>query len=334
MCITLHCLTVLRLFPHFMSGSGGAIGAAGPTRCGWARRRPPRARGRAAWSAQAARAPLRGARARPARRSPGATRPRARPGSAPWLSSAFSPDGRPSHWGRRWSDPVVGRARRQGTSRFSSPRKCCQEYRLLGRQPPFSVFRPGCHAAIVLSDAVRGVSIRPLGMGQVAINPVSISAFSPDGRTVAVGEVGLEPEDVTLLDSETDTIVARLTGHRAGVHAWHFPQTAAHWQRPAWFPCIKLWDVAKRKELTTFSTGVGIGRSITFSNDGAWLALGAGQNTVRIWESPPTIVCARSSPDGQSPKQYDRSDPTKLTNSGFDNGSRPPTLNDGVVSSL
>ena len=189
--------------------------------------------------------------------------------------------------------------------------------------------------AIVLSDAVRGVPIRSLGMGQVGVSPVSFAAISPDGHTVAVGEVRGEPDDVTLLDSETGMVVARLTGHQAGVHALAFSPDGRTLATAGLDSCIKLWDVAHGKELTTFSTGIGIGRSIAFSRNGAWLALGAAEETVRIWEvaHQKSFVLGRHLRP-KSDSDTICSDPAKHSNSGFDSGSLPATLKDGGVSSL
>ena len=54
---------------------------------------------------------------------------------------------------------------------------------------------------VMLWDAIRGVAIRPLG--EPGPNPVQFGAFSPDGTTVALGEAGGVPLDITLFDAET-----------------------------------------------------------------------------------------------------------------------------------
>jgi WD40 repeat protein len=139
-------------------------------------------------------------------------------------------------------------------------------------------------ATIMLIDAINGVSIRPLEGGRSGFNPVLLVAFSPDGHTVAVGEVGVEPQDVTLLDTESGNVVASLTGHQTGVHALAFSPDGRTLATAAIDSCIKLWDVTEGKELTTFRSGVNLVKSIAFSSDGAWLAFGAGKDDVKIWE--------------------------------------------------
>src|SRR5208282_578855 len=68
---------------------------------------------------------------------------------------------------------------------------------------------------VILWDAVRGVAIRQLsGPGS---NPVQLAAFSPDGKTVAIGELNGNPYDVGLIDSETGALRAHLSGHAGGI---------------------------------------------------------------------------------------------------------------------
>ena len=142
----------------------------------------------------------------------------------------------------------------------------------------------GQDSKIVLIDAKSGVCIRPLGQDSIGPNPVLFAAFSPDGHTVAVGEVGVEPVDVTFRDSETGKIVTRFTGHKAGVHALAFAPDGRTLATAGIDSCIKVWDVITGKELITFSSGDTLVKAIAFSPDGAWLAFGTGETMVRIWE--------------------------------------------------
>ena len=142
----------------------------------------------------------------------------------------------------------------------------------------------GQDMTIMLTDTINGVSIRPLERGRSGFNPVLLVAFSPDGHTVAVGEVGVEPQDVTLLDAESGKVVASLTGHQTGVHALAFSPDGRILATAAIDSCIKLWDTTEGKELTTFYSGANLVKSMAFSSDGAWLAFGVGKDDVKIWE--------------------------------------------------
>jgi WD40 repeat protein len=142
----------------------------------------------------------------------------------------------------------------------------------------------GQDAKVVLSDAVNGVCIRRLEQEPRSSNQVLFIAFSPNGHTLAVGEVGVVPADVTLRDSHSGAIIMRLTGHKAGVHALAFSPDGRILATAGIDSCIKLWDVITGNELTTFPSGDTLVKAIAFSPDGAWLAFGAGEAMVRVWE--------------------------------------------------
>ena len=142
----------------------------------------------------------------------------------------------------------------------------------------------GQDAKIMLSDAKSGVCIRLLDQEPMGYNPVMFAVFSPDGHTVAVGDVGVEPVDVRLRDSDSGKIVMRFTGHKAGVHALAFSPDGRTLATAGIDSCIKVWDVITGKELITFPSGDTLVKAIAFSPDGAWLAFGAGETMVRIWQ--------------------------------------------------
>jgi WD40 repeat protein len=196
---------------------------------------------------------------------------------------AFSPDGRTLALGmedgaiRLWDMPGC-HERAVVTAHKSVVRSLA--FSADGRQ----LVSSGQDTTIMLIDAINGAPIRSLEGGRSGFNPVLIVAFSPDGHTVAVGEVGGEPHDVTLLDAESGKVVASLTGHQTGVHALAFSPDGGTLATAAIDSCIKLWDVTEGKELATFQSGVSLVKSIAFSSDGAWLAFGAGKDDVKIWE--------------------------------------------------
>ena len=201
---------------------------------------------------------------------------------------AFSPDGRTLALGsadgsiRLW-DGLTG-----------DERAVLREHRDMVRSVAFSpdgrfLVSSGQDRLILLWDASRGVSIRPLGFP--GINPVQIVAFSPDGKSVAVGEIGDNPQDVLLLNPETGEIRTRLTGHSRGITALAFSPDGHALATAGIDRCIKLWNLADGTEQATLSNGVGPVKSLAFSVNGAWLAFAGSDYTVRIWD------VARGRPD-------------------------------------
>jgi WD40 repeat protein len=140
----------------------------------------------------------------------------------------------------------------------------------------------GQDRCVMLWDAIRGVAIRPLG--QSGSNAVQFGAYSPDGRTVAVGESSGTPQDITLVDSETGTVVARLTGHRMGINALAFSPDGHSLASAGIDRSIRLWDVATGKEQACRREDVGWVKSISFSPDGTRLAFAANDASLRVWD--------------------------------------------------
>ncbi len=134
-------------------------------------------------------------------------------------SLSFSPDGRTLALGaedgtiRLWDMPSArermvlrGHTGAVWSVAFSPDRK-----RLISASP---------EGRVVLWDAIHGVVLRVLASkGNVPMRSV---AFSPDGRTVGLGEPARMTQDLMLWDVETGAIRTRLTGHPCGVHVVTF----------------------------------------------------------------------------------------------------------------
>jgi WD40 repeat protein len=140
--------------------------------------------------------------------------------------------------------------------------------------------------SIMLWDAIQGNLIRPLELHRQGSNVVLFAAFSTDGRHVAIGEVSGNPEEITLIDSESGEVRNRLSGHNTGVQALAFSPDGRTLATAGLDNSIKLWDWTQGKEVTTLSDGVGFVKSLAFSHDGLWLAFAGNDDSVRIWDVP------------------------------------------------
>jgi hypothetical protein len=148
---------------------------------------------------------------------------------------------------------------------------------------------------VMLWDAIDGVAIRPLGLP--GSNPVQFGAFSPDGRTVALGESAASPQDITLFDAETRALRTRLTGHLTGINALAFSPDSRTLASAGIDRSIRLWDLATAKEKTCLTADVGWVKSIAFSPDGAWLAFAGNDCFIRIWNlNSQRSICVGTSP--------------------------------------
>jgi WD40 repeat protein len=135
---------------------------------------------------------------------------------------------------------------------------------------------------VMLWDAIRGEAVRPLG--EERSHPVQFAAFSPDGRSIAVGEAAGTPRDITVIDVETDLIRTRLTGHLRGINALVFSPDGRTLASAGMDRTIRLWDLATGTEKTSRRDDVGWVKSISFSPDGAWLAFAGSGSSVRVWD--------------------------------------------------
>ena len=153
----------------------------------------------------------------------------------------------------------------------------------------------GQDGQIILWDAVRGTCVRPLS--HPGYNPLHVVAFSPDGRSIAVGQLAASPEDLILLDPDTGRIHGRLPGRGLGINALVFSPDGRTLATAGADRCIKLWDLKEGKEHATLRDGVGWVKSLAFSADGAWLAFAGSDHAVRIWH----LTQARSQVVGRAP---------------------------------
>ncbi len=138
---------------------------------------------------------------------------------------------------------------------------------------------------VMLWDAVRGVAIRQLG--QPGPNPVQLAAFSPDGKTVAIGEFSGYPYDVGLVDPETGAVRAQFSGHASGICTMAFSPDGRTLATGGSDGCIKLWNTETGEQRETISEHVGRTRALAFSPDGAQFAFADVDQNLRLLDLKP-----------------------------------------------
>jgi WD40 repeat protein len=57
---------------------------------------------------------------------------------------------------------------------------------------------------------------------------------------------------------------------------------------------VRLWDVARERELKKLRGHTGIVFSVAFSPDGTRLVSGSGDATARVWNIPPLATAPRT----------------------------------------
>jgi dipeptidyl aminopeptidase/acylaminoacyl peptidase len=116
------------------------------------------------------------------------------------------------------------------------------------------------------------------------VSPVGSVAFSPDGKTLAIGGY----KETRLLDPRTGQILAKLSGAAGMVRSVAF-SSDGKWLAAGGGLCqqwgqIQLWDLQSQKLLRTMRGHHDCIYSVAFSPDGKILASGSYDKLIKLWD--------------------------------------------------
>jgi eukaryotic-like serine/threonine-protein kinase len=135
-----------------------------------------------------------------------------------------------------------------------------------------------------LWDAATGREIRVIGTSRYWA--IWSSAFSPDGKTIAVaGKTGI----AYLLEVDTGKELISFKGHRHEIKSLAFSQDGKFLATASADRTIKLWDALTGAEITTLKGHTGQVWSVAFTPDGKSLVTSDTENLVKVWDLSATL---------------------------------------------
>ncbi|MEU7109759.1 hypothetical protein ABZ951_32660 [Streptomyces sp. NPDC046215] len=153
--------------------------------------------------------------------------------------------------------------------------------------------------------------------------PVSSTAFSRDGRTLATA--GLD-HSIKLWDTRSHRLLTTLNGHTDLVNTVAFSSDGHTLASAGNDRSIKLWDTRSHRLLATLTGHTNTAEDVAFSPNGQELASAASDRTVRLWNlrthREHTVLTGHTdgvmrlaySPDGRTLASADMSRTTRLWN--------------------
>jgi RNA polymerase sigma factor (sigma-70 family) len=149
----------------------------------------------------------------------------------------------------------------------------------------------GSDGTVKLWDFATGKERTTLKLPKAAVNNVAFSvAFSPDGKTLAVGTGGFRvPGEVVLWDVASAKVRTVLKGHELQVTSVAFSPDGKTLASGSYDQTVRLWDVASGETLATLKGHPGEVQGVAFSPDGRALASVSNgwEGTVRLWSLRP-----------------------------------------------
>jgi len=121
---------------------------------------------------------------------------------------------------------------------------------------------------------LRRALVMPIGSAVHSI------ALSGDGRWIAVG---LSSHRIRVSDAKSGEVVATLRGHGDRVVALAFSADRTLLASGSWDGTAKVWNLAEGRDIKTLGVRGSVS-AVSLSDDGAWLAVGATDKSVYLWD--------------------------------------------------